>query len=141
MIEAPRLLVAGIGCTSTATSDEIVALVESALATAGHSPEGLACLATIDSRVKVKALHAAASRFGVPLRCFSSTELAAESSHLATPSASVAGLAGILGIAEAAALKAGPLLVPKQKSAHATCAIGLAATPLVMSQFGRSAEQ
>jgi cobalt-precorrin 5A hydrolase / precorrin-3B C17-methyltransferase len=136
----PRLLVAGIGCTSTATADEIVALVEATLATAGRSPQDLACLASIDHRAQLPALHDAARRFGVPLRSFAAVELAAEEQRLTTPSAVVADLAGLSGIAEAAALKAGRLLVPKRKSAHATCAIGLAAAPFDVATFGRGVQ-
>ena len=140
MTDTPsRVMVAGIGCTSSAASTEIIALVEMALATAGRSPRGLACLASIDGRADALALQAAASHFDVPLRCFSAAELAAEHHRLATPSATVADLAGIAGIAEAVALKAGTLLVPKQKSAHATCAIGIASGPFDVSQFGRGA--
>lgn len=141
MNDASRVIVAGIGCTSTASSDEITALVEMALAAAGRAPRDLACLASIDSRAELAALHAAANHFGVPLRYFASAELAAESHRLATPSASVAAVIGISGIAEAAALKAGSLLVAKQKSPHATCAIGLASAPFDVAEFGRGAER
>ncbi len=132
-----RRVVAGIGCTSAATPAEIVALVEAALAGAGYAPDDLACLATVESRAEIAALRAAASHFGRPLRCFTPAELAAERHRLANPSDRVADLAGAPGIAEAAAIKAGRLLVPKQKSAHATCALGLAAAPFDVAQFGR----
>ena len=140
MMETPlRVLVAGIGCTSTATCDEIVALVAAVLASAGRTPQDLACFATIDSRARAPALLAAASYFGVPLRGFAAAELAAEADRLVTPSDVVADLAGLSGVAEAAALKAGSLLAPKLKSARATCAIGLAPAPFDVAQFGWSA--
>ena len=41
-------------------------------------------------------------------------------------------------VAEAAALKARRLLVPKQKSTRVTCAIGIAPTPLDVAKFGRA---
>lgn len=132
-----RLLVAGIGCTSAATAEEVIALIEMALATARRPAAHMACLATIDTRANAGALQFAASHFGVPMRTFSAADLAAESSRLASPSAIVADLAGLPGIAEAVALKAGTLVVTKQKSAHATCAIGLAATPFDVMRFGR----
>jgi cobalt-precorrin 5A hydrolase / precorrin-3B C17-methyltransferase len=134
-----RPVVAGIGCSSAVTCEEIVALVEAALATAGYAPDDLACLATVENRAEIEAVHAAARRFGRPLRCFTSAELGAESHRLATPSDRVADLAGLSGIAEAAALRAGSLLVPKQKSAHATCALGLAPAPFDVASFGREA--
>jgi cobalt-precorrin 5A hydrolase/precorrin-3B C17-methyltransferase len=135
---SPRLLVAGIGCASTATADEIVALVTATLASAGRAPAGLACIATIDSRAAIAALHSAARHFGVPLQCFAAAELATENHRLATPPSGAHS--GIPAVAEAAALKAGSLLVAKQKSAHATCAIGLATAPFDVAGFGRGAE-
>ena len=141
MIDRPsRVLVAGIGCTSTATSDEIVGLVEHTLATAGRSARDLACLATVDSRSGIEALQAAACHFSVALRYFTASELAAETHRLATPPAAAATRSGIAAVAEAAALKAGCLLVSKHKSAHVTCAIGLTSGPFDVSQFGRGAE-
>lgn len=134
-----RRVVAGIGCTSAATSAEIVALVDAALAGAGYALEDLACLATVESRAEIAALRTAASHFGRPVRCFTPAELAAERHRLANPSDRVADLVGAPGIAEAAALKAGRLLVPKQKSPHATCALGLAPAPIDVAQFGRGA--
>ena len=135
MIDTPRVLVAGIGCTSAATSDEIVALVTETLAAAGRTPSRLACLATIDTRAGLEALHSAAHRLGAPLRFFAASELAAEGHRLMTPATNP----GIPAVAEAAALKAGSLLVPKRKSAHVTCAIGLASAPFDVSKFGREA--
>lgn len=138
---SPRLLVAGIGCTSAATPGEIVTLIDGALAEAGRSPLGLACLASLDRRADVTALAQAASRLGVPLRFFTAAELATAHQGLVTPSAVVAERTGLAGIAEAVALKAGTLLVPKRKSPHATCAIGLAAPPFDLGHFGRGAQE
>jgi len=139
MAPPQRQLVAGIGCTSAATASEIVALLERTLAEAGQTTLGLACLASLDSRAGLAALSGAASELGVPLRFFATAELAATGPALATPSAVVVERTGIAGIAEAIALKAGTLLVSKRKSPQATCAIGLAATPFDVGQFGRGA--
>jgi len=140
MIEAaPRVIVAGIGCTSRATADEIVGLILATLAEAGRSSQSLACLASLDSRTGAAPLRLAARRLAVPLHGFTPAELAAEDQRLATPSELVAGLLGAAGIAEAAALKAGTLLMPKRKSGNVTCALGLASAALDLQHFGREA--
>jgi cobalt-precorrin 5A hydrolase / precorrin-3B C17-methyltransferase len=139
MVAPPRRLVAGIGCTGSATTSEIVALLERTLAEAGKTTLGLACLASLDSRAGIAALSEAARQLGIPLRFFTAAELAAAGPALATPSAVVAERTGIAGIAEAIALQAGTLLVSKRKSPQATCAIGLATTPFDVGQFGRGA--
>ncbi len=79
-----------------------------------------------------------AERLGVPLRLFSAAELAKEEARLVTPSEAVRAETGTPGVAEAAALKAGTLIVPKHRSARATCAIGMADRPIDISAFGRA---
>jgi len=133
-----KTLVAGVGCERGAAADEVIALITSTLAEAGLSPVSLAALASIDLKADEAALHIAAAHFAVPLRLFSRDALAEESHRLPTPSAAVEAEIGIPGVAEAAALKAGTLLVAKRKSARATCAIGIAAAPIDVAAFGRA---
>src|SRR5690606_35008177 len=73
-----------------------------------------------------------------PLRVFTAAELVAERDRLVNPSAIVEAETGTPGVAEAAALKAGALVVPKRKSARATCAIGRAPQPLAAAALGRA---
>lgn len=131
-------LVAGIGAERGVASSEVIALIDHTLAEAGLAPSSLAALATIDLKSDESAFHTAATHFGVPLRIFTANELNEERNRLLTPSAIVEAETGTPGVAEAAALKAGNLLVPKRKSARATCAIGQAAAPIDPQTLGRA---
>jgi cobalt-precorrin 5A hydrolase/precorrin-3B C17-methyltransferase len=141
LVYNPKTLVAGIGGERGVAAGEVIALIESTLAEANLAPAALAALATVDIKSDESAFHAAAAHFGVPLRLFSVDELAAERDRLPNPSAIVEAEIGTPGVAEAAALKAGQLLVEKQKSRRATCAIGRAPTPLDAENFGRAPGQ
>ncbi len=138
LVYHPATLVAGLGCERGAPAAEIIALIEASLADAGLAPQSLAALASIDIKADEPALHAAARHFGVPLRLFTAAELAEERDRLQYPSAYVEATVGTPAVAEAAALKAGPLVAEKRKSARATCAIGRAAQPLDIAAFGRA---
>jgi cobalt-precorrin 5A hydrolase / cobalt-factor III methyltransferase / precorrin-3B C17-methyltransferase len=87
-------------------------------------------------------VHELAARLGVPARFFTVNELLAETPRLATPSEAVFRATGCHGVAEGAALAAvgptGALVVAKRRSAHATCAIARAATPLDAARIGRA---
>ena len=133
----PRTLVAGVGCERGAEAGEVIALIDQALSQADLAPQSLAAIASIDIKADEPALHAAARHFGVPLRLFSAAELSQERDRLKHPSDYVAATVGTPGVAEPAALKAGPLVVDKLKSARATCAIGRAAQPIDPATFGR----
>ncbi len=116
----------GIGCKRGAPSDEVLALVRASLAEAGLSPGAVACIATIDRKKDEAVIETIATQLGVKLRFFSAAELAAET-RIAQTSAHVLDAVDTASVAEAAALlAAGPgakLILPKRKSAHATCAI------------------
>jgi cobalt-precorrin 5A hydrolase / cobalt-factor III methyltransferase / precorrin-3B C17-methyltransferase len=134
----PRTLVAGIGAERGVDPDEVIALITETLKTANLSPKSLAALATIDLKSDEAAFHAAARHFGVPLRIFTAAELNQERYRLANPSEVVEAETGAPGVAEAAALKAGALLVEKHKSTRATCAIGRAPQPIDPEILGRA---
>jgi len=133
----PKTLVAGIGAERGVAAAEIIALITETLATQSLAPASLAALATLDLKSDEAAFHTAAEHFGVPLCLFTAGELSAERARLHNPSAIVEAETGTPGVAEAAALKAGTLLVPKRKSRRATCAIGRAAAPIDPAAFGR----
>ena len=118
-----RRFVAGVGCTSAAGADEIVALVEACLAEVGADRNALACLATTLRRRGHAELREAAERLEVPLRCLDHEALAAQQGRLAAPSSRVAEYAGLEGIAEAAALAAGELVLGKRVKGGVTCAL------------------
>ena len=136
MIYHAKVLVAGVGCERGTDATEVIALVGESLANADLSPLALAAIATIDLKADETALHDAARHFGVPLRLFTAAELRVES--VPNPSSVVDYEVGTPSVAEAAAQKAGTLVVPKQKSKRANCAIGRASSPLDVTAFGRA---
>ncbi|WP_171110163.1 precorrin-3B C(17)-methyltransferase [Streptomyces sp. Z423-1] len=118
----PPSLVVGVGASRGAPVDEVLALIEGALREAGLSPRSIAELATVDAKAGEPGIVAAAEHLGVPLITHSAERLAA----VAVPNPSDAPLAavGTPSVAEASALiSGGELLVPKRKSAMATCAV------------------
>ena len=133
----PKTLVAGVGCERGADAEEVIELIEIALARQNLAPESLAAIASIDIKADEPALHAAARHFNVPLRLFSAAELSQERYRLKHPSDYVEETVGSPGVAEPAALKAGPLIVDKLKSERATCAIGKALRPIDPETLGR----
>jgi cobalt-precorrin 5A hydrolase/precorrin-3B C17-methyltransferase len=137
----PRTLIAGVGCERGTDPREVIDLITFALKRENLSPQSLACIATIDLKADETALHAAAAHFGVPLRLFTVPELNQERYRLQDPSPIVEAEVGTPSVAEAAALKAGMLAVPKHKSARATCAIGRAPRPLDPLAIGRAPGQ
>jgi cobalt-precorrin 5A hydrolase/precorrin-3B C17-methyltransferase len=138
----PATLVLGIGCERLAPPAEAIALAESVLADAGLSPLSLACVASIDLKAAEPAVHAVATRFGVPARFFPASRLAAEGPRLATPSELVFRETGCHGVAEGAALAgvgpAGRLVIPKRRGGR--CTVALAAAPAVLdpAKIGRA---
>lgn len=116
-----RTLVAGIGLRRQATADELLALLDDTLAEAGLSRHHLAALATLDRKADHPALAAAAALLGIAIIGVPEHDLPAAPS----PSQRVLDLAGLPSVAEAAALFHGALLVPKRRSANATCALAM----------------
>ena len=112
---------AGIGCSSRASSEEIIALVSTTLDAAGIRPGQLVALGAHRRKHASLPLHQAARHFGVPLHLLVDDNLVPD---VPNPSARVARAIGLPGVAEAVALAAGALLAAKHKSAHATCALG-----------------
>lgn len=124
LLYRPPTLVAGIGCSRGASSDEIEALLQTALAEAGVSGRALHTLATIDLKRDELGIGELARRYNLPVNYFSAAQLAAV--RVPNPSAVVAAAVGTPGVCEPAALLAAgaaELLLPKRKSAHATVAL------------------
>ena len=135
----------GIGCERAADADELAALVAACLAEAGVAVSALAGLFTLERKTAEPALALLAERLGVPVRTFTAAELEAETPRLASPSEAVFRAVGCHGVAEAAALAAaggtGRLILEKRRSAHASCALALAAQPIRVEQVGRARAQ
>ncbi|MEN8653513.1 precorrin-3B C(17)-methyltransferase [Streptomyces sp. 21So2-11] len=124
----PPSLVVGVGASRGASVDEVLGLIEAALADAGLSARSVAALATVDAKADEAGIMEAAARLGVPLRTYAAGELAAV--EVPNPSGAPLAAVGTPSVAEAAALVGGgELLVPKRKSAPegraamATCAV------------------
>ena len=142
---APRpgaVVALGVGCDRGVGADELAALVAACLAEAGVAVSAVAGLFTLERKMAEPAVARLAERLGVPARTFTAVELEAETPRLANPSEAVFRAVGCHGVAEAAALAAvgstGRLILEKRRSAHASCALALAAQPILVEQVGRA---
>lgn len=118
------MIVAGIGFSSGASAEEIVALVRRAESLAGRPAEALAAP---DFKSDAACLRAAAQTLGLPLRLVDRAVLAAVQKNCPTPSLVAAQAVGLGSVAEACALAgAGEnshLLVARLTQGKATCAL------------------
>jgi cobalt-precorrin 5A hydrolase / precorrin-3B C17-methyltransferase len=134
LIYAPQTIVLGLGCERLAEEAEVRRLVEDSLAKANIAKEAIACVASIALKAAEPAIHAAATRLGVPTRFFDADRLERETPRLKNPSDLVYRETGCHGVAEGAALAGvgadGALTLPKQRSQRATCA--LARSPAII---------
>ncbi len=133
LVYHPQTYVLGVGCARDTDPVELDRLVTETLAEAGIAPGSLAAVATLDLKADEPAVNKLARKLGVPLRLFSAPELEAMTPRLATPSEVVFAEVGTHGVSEAAAIAATEgtdLVVPKRKTANATCAIARAASPI-----------
>jgi cobalt-precorrin 5A hydrolase/precorrin-3B C17-methyltransferase len=137
LVYHPKTLIVGVGCERGTEAEEVIELVEFALKRDNLSPQSVAAIATVDIKADERALHEAAAHFKVPLRLFTVAELNQERYRLTNPSAAVEAEVGTPSVAEAAALKAGTLIVQKLKSNRATCAIGKSIRPIEIASLGR----
>lgn len=142
LVVHPPVLALGVGCERGAATDELRILIDETLAEAGLAPGAIAAIASLDLKSDERAVLARAETFGLPARFFTAAELEAETPRLATPSEIVFNEVGCHGVSEGAALAlAGPdaeLIVPKHKSARATCAIARSPRPINASKIGRA---
>ncbi|WP_108395581.1 cobalamin biosynthesis protein [Devosia submarina] len=97
----------GLGCSSKATADEIIALVQSCLAEAGSRADAVMAVVSHSRKTGNLALAQTAEHFGVSLFFLDDHVLAPE----------------IASTCEAVAAVAGPLRLPKRKARFSTCAI------------------
>ncbi len=131
----PQKFALGLGCARGCDPDEMWDLVQDTLSKAALAPEGISCVGSLDLKADEPAMIEVAKRLQVPFHVFSATELDALSDRLENPSDVVFQEVGCHGVSEAAALAlAGAqanLIVPKTKTANATCAIAQAEQPIV----------
>jgi cobalt-precorrin 5A hydrolase/precorrin-3B C17-methyltransferase len=122
IVVRPRSLVVGVGASSGVPADEVLELIDSALAEGGLSPDSVDLVSTIDVKYDEPGIREAISR-----RCWAATWIVAADLadvDVPNPSEAVRAAVGTPSVAEAAALSDGAeLVVPKRKSAMATVAI------------------
>ena len=142
LVYHPASLAVGVGCARGTEAGELIALVRDGLEQAGLSAQSVAGIFSIDVKADEPAVHALAEELGVAARFFTAEQLEKEKPRLASPSARVFAEVGCHGVAEGAALAAagaeGDLILPKQKSANATCAIARAPAPIDARQCGHA---
>ncbi len=135
LVYHPQKYILGLGCARGCDPAEMWDLVEDVLAEADIAPGAVAGVASIDLKADERAMIATAARLGVPFRLFTAAELEAQADRLATPSEVVFAEVGCHGVAEGAALAAagdaGELMIPKEKTAGATCAVVRCDAPVV----------
>lgn len=131
LVYHPQRYALGVGCARNADPKELWSLVSATLQQAGIAQGAVACVASLDLKADEPAVNDLAARLGVPLRVFSAAELEAFKDQLANPSDVVFAEVGCHGVAEGAALACGgTLVVEKQKSSMATCALTRRQQPL-----------
>ncbi|WP_239334655.1 precorrin-3B C(17)-methyltransferase, partial [Frankia sp. CiP3] len=129
VVYRPPSLVVGVGASRGAPEQEILDLVERALADAGLSPLAVRHLATVDAKRDEIGIVSAARARGWPLLFHPAAALATV--DVPNPSDVVRAAVGTPSVAEAASLlgadslpaASAELVVPKRASAHATVAV------------------
>ncbi len=142
LVYHPACVAVGVGCERGVSTQELQTLVEKTLQQSGLTASAVAGLFSLDLKADELAIHDVARCLGVPARFLDADTLEACTPRLETPSEVVFRAVGCHGVAEAAALTAGgtecSLVVPKQKSRHATCAIALAEKIIDPEKVGKS---
>lgn len=121
----------GMGCERGCPKDELLNLLTACLKSRGISIEQVSVISSIDIKADEQGLIALANDLGKPFRTFSAEKLRAVESQLSSKSAYVFSVVDVYGVAESAALvsasdithQGAELLLEKQKTAKATCAI------------------
>ncbi|SJZ83922.1 cobalt-precorrin 5A hydrolase [Enhydrobacter aerosaccus] len=121
------MIVAGVGCRTATSADEIEQVVRMALSVFKVSAGRLEALATEAGKAAEPAFVDAARRFGVPARGCTIDELGRVADRILTRSARVLEAKGVPSVAEACALvvagENGCLLGARVSTPRATCAL------------------
>ena len=125
VVYRPPSLIVGVGASHGVSADEVLGLIEGALADAGLACASVSALASVDAKAREPGLVAAARRLGRPLRVHPAGALSGV--EVPNPSEVVRLAVGTPSVAEAAALReagaGAELLVAKRRSAMATVAV------------------
>ncbi len=134
----PRSVIIGVGCERNTSSTEVIELIQNTIDRANIARSAIVALVSVDLKMDETAINEAAAHFDLPLRFFDVDTLEAQTPRLKNPSEVVYQEIGCHGVAEASALAmAGEkveLIVEKQKSRRATCAIAQAQQPVKMDE-------
>ena len=134
LVYIPKSVVIGVGCERHTPAEQVIKLIGDCINQANIDTSALAAIVSVDLKVDEQALEAAAAFYNLPLRFFDVETLESLTPRLANPSDIVFREIGCHGVAEASALAmAGAqstLLVTKNKSKQATCAIAQAPQPV-----------
>ena len=138
----PATIAVGVGCERGIDPAELQSLVERCLDQAGIAPQSVAGLFSIALKAAEPAIHDLAAQLDVPARFFSADALLSETPRLSEKSEIVFRETGCWGVAEGAALAAagadGALILAKQRSARATCAIARSPRVIHAGGIGRA---
>lgn len=130
------LYTAGMGCERHCSEQALMALLTTSCVQAKIEISQLSAIASIDIKADEVGLIALAKTLNLPFICYSAAQLRSVESQLQQPSEYVFNTVGVYGVAESAALVSAArrddqtntvpseLLLSKQKSKVATCAIG-----------------
>ena len=132
----------GLGCARNCPPEEMATLVRNALAKTGRSLQEVASIRSIDLKADEAAIQSLAASLKLRPEFYAAEVLEAQTPRLANPSEVVFAEVGCHGVSEASALAAaGPnatLLIEKQKTANATCAVvEITGEPLPATRRGR----
>ncbi|MFT4296922.1 MAG: precorrin-3B C(17)-methyltransferase [Micropruina sp.] len=119
----PPSLVAGMGCNRGTSAEHLEQLLRVTLATAGLAVESLTAITSVDAKADETGLIELAARLTIPFVTFPADQLAEH--PVPNPSEHALTAVGTPSVAEASVLARGAdLVVPKQRTREATCAIG-----------------
>lgn len=124
----------GMGCERNCPVDKLDELLQQCLQQAGLTIEQISHINSIDIKADEVGLIELAKRYNKPFLTWDKTQLRTVEEQLSTKSDYVFGVVGVYGVAESAALfdaqiqtkQTAELVLNKQKSAVATCAIARA---------------
>ncbi|MEQ1953123.1 cobalamin biosynthesis protein [Mesorhizobium sp. CN2-181] len=124
---AQTMIVAGIGCKSGVSEEEVLAAIRAALGAHDLEAEELEALAVPEQKTGEPAIHAAAQALGLVVLVIGRTELANAGDRTVTRSNRSLEATGAPSASEAAALAAigpkGKLLGPRVAVGPVTCAL------------------
>ena len=119
----PPSLVVGMGCNKGTDADHLRGLLEKTLTEHSLALESVAALTTVDAKAGELGLLGLAHQLGVPLVDYPAAELAPI--EVPTPSDHALRHVGTPSVSEASVIAHGAtLVVPKQRTTDATCAVG-----------------